>query len=389
MKLSQDPRAKNVGLAYIADQTIYMLWKYLNSRRFIQKDALTFWDIKPEGHIDSAVSLFFIMLEILDIPLEGATFRKGDCLGDGEQLIPVISSDTLTGLRLKTEQVRSTDIETYEDFGIQQYQTKCLLYGSSSMLNFLEFNNKLTEKTSAKLSEFVNNYIDRFINDGLKIKNKNFYRFDKQKRVLVDFLHASEENYGNRFLIEASTHATVQGIYYQANEGVRTQEYIFAHTLIALEKLGYFVIEDIFVNNPSRAVNEQENDYYKVNITLSNKFYEEFIPRAKVAEETTFDEATSSLTFNGKNIEISKTKDSDPHYLLTILFRDKHKVWAYDEIREDVLFQARGKKYNPHKDWRKIYNAAYSVNNKVQKATQISDFLNATKTSVAIKRPYL
>ncbi len=112
--------------------------------------------------------------------------------------------------------------------------------------------------------------------------------------------------------------------------------------------------------------------------------------RSATADRTLgFDEGNSTLSFSGAKIEISKSKNSDPHYLLTIMFRDPKKTWAMDEIWEDELFKRRGKRFNPKTDWRKIYNAAYSTNEKVQKTTTISDFLEVTKTSVAIKRLYI
>ena len=102
----------------------------------------------------------------------------------------------------------------------------------------------------------------------------------------------------------------------------------------------------------------------------------------------TFDKNTSVLCFQGKEIEISKTMDSDPHYLLSILFRDKQKTWACDEIWEDPYF-SREREYKSETDWRKIYNAGYSVNEKIAKATMIDDFLDVAKTAVSINKKYL
>lgn len=99
-----------------------------------------------------------------------------------------------------------------------------------------------------------------------------------------------------------------------------------------------------------------------------------------------FDLDSSTLNIHGKAVLISKSKNSDAHYLLSIIFRDPKRTWAMDEIWEDTLFNRKNKRFNPKTDWRKIYNAAYAANGKVQKITTIKDFLDVTKTSVAVKR---
>lgn len=104
---------------------------------------------------------------------------------------------------------------------------------------------------------------------------------------------------------------------------------------------------------------------------------------------SSFDVKNSLLAFNGKSIEISKTKNSDPHYLLAVIFKEKERTWAYDEIWEDPYFGRNHTDYNPKKDKNKIYNAAYSVNEKVAKATTVRDFLDITTTTVSINKSYL
>ena len=126
---------------------------------------------------------------------------------------------------------------------------------------------------------------------------------------------------------------------------------------------------------------------------LSDKFYQEVAPTvitaSKISTIVSFDKKKSVLTFKGKKIEISKTKNSDPHYLLALLFKDKSKELAYDEIWESPYFQSQNTEYDPKNDWRKIYNAAYSVNEKVAKMTTIQDFLDISKTAISINKNYL
>ena len=71
---------------------------------------------------------------------------------------------------------------------------------------------------------------------------------------------------------------------------------------------------------------EKQTNNYKVRLVLGDQFYREIKPQ-KIPAQLVFDAKTSQLIFNNKHIGISKTKNSDPHYLLTILFKDKTKVF--------------------------------------------------------------
>jgi len=89
------------------------------------------------------------------------------------------------------------------------------------------------------------------------------------------------------------------------------------------------------------------------------------------------------LLFLGKEILISKSKDSDPYYLLKTLFKDREKLWNYDEIAEDW-----GNGYEKN-SWSKYYNAGYKVNEKVAKETTIKDFLELSRKAVSINKKYI
>lgn len=57
----------------------------------------------------------------------------------------------------------------------------------------------------------------------------------------------------------------------------------------------------------------------------------------KKSKEPVFDEKNSILYFQNKKILISRSKNSNPHYVLKTMFQEKNKVWNYDEIWENVL----------------------------------------------------
>ncbi|MEX1013733.1 MAG: hypothetical protein WDZ80_01065 [Candidatus Paceibacterota bacterium] len=91
------------------------------------------------------------------------------------------------------------------------------------------------------------------------------------------------------------------------------------------------------------------------------------------------------LNLNNKEIVISKSKDSNPHYLLKTIFKNPHKIWGYDEIWEDWYSEDE---YESSK-WSKFYNAGYSTNAKIAQETNVKDFLDLTKTTIKINEKYL
>lgn len=97
----------------------------------------------------------------------------------------------------------------------------------------------------------------------------------------------------------------------------------------------------------------------------------------------TFDHTASILTFQGKEILIAKSKDTDPHYLLQTLFTDLKKLWNYDEIAADWKTAFDKTK------WKRFYNAAHKVNQKIAETTTIKDFLEASKKTVSVNKKYL
>lgn len=101
-----------------------------------------------------------------------------------------------------------------------------------------------------------------------------------------------------------------------------------------------------------------------------------------IASPLAFDSKRSILSFQGKKIEIAKSRKTDAHHLLATLFKDTEKTWEYDEIAEDW-----GEAYQKE-DWQKYYQASYSVNEKVAKKTEVEDFLLPTNKTVVINEKY-
>ncbi len=103
-------------------------------------------------------------------------------------------------------------------------------------------------------------------------------------------------------------------------------------------------------------------------------------------KKPSFSPESGILHFQGKEIEISKTKNSDPYYLLRTIFKEPTKLWNNDEILDDWSGFGINLDDAPKK---KVYYAGLAVNNKVAAKTMIEDFLDATTKTIKIKEKYL
>ena len=139
-----------------------------------------------------------------------------------------------------------------------------------------------------------------------------------------------------------------------------------------------------------RKKEEAEKEIY----TLLNKFIvlkpnvekiKNYRNELKNKNKTELNFRNGFLYFKNKKIKISKTNNSNPYYLLKTIFKDKNKIWNYDEIHKDWLNRDDYKK----EDWNKYYNAGYKINEKIAKETTIKDFLCITKKDIKINEKYL
>lgn len=93
------------------------------------------------------------------------------------------------------------------------------------------------------------------------------------------------------------------------------------------------------------------------------------------------------LNFWGAQITIAKSRNSNEHHLLTLLFTDREKEWGCDEIWERTL--GNGVDDYHSSKWRKLVRPAYVVNKKVLDVTQDGNFLLVTDESVRINPRYV
>lgn len=372
-------------LHYLKEAALYVLWKYFNGRRLIKKGSLKFLDLLPyEFSINSGVDFVIATLDLMGLDVQNPVFHKEIFLKYNK---PLTSHDMEVKALPEGSAARLAQWSIYnQKFTFQDLKNAAMLLGKTEMANFIEFDNALSEKSSKKLASFLEFYIEEFINDRLLINKQNYLKFSKQKERLVSKLLEQEEEFGNQFILEETSHIEDQFPY--------DPTFLFIHILIALEKLGYLTVQSLEVGDPEKDPMEApsyHDEAYNAKVVLTQRFYDEFKPGQKnKVKPLSFDADTSILVVDNKIVVISKTKNSDPHYLLSLIFTDPAKTWNYDEIWADPYFKSRedGKPYNPKTEWRKIYNAARSANHKIAQETGVKDFLSFNKTTIAITKTY-
>ncbi len=372
-------------IIYQRDGMLYVQWKLLNAYRLLGRDLMRFQDIIVP-YENQNINAFALLRNLRDMKLElcGWVFHfdiyKKYCSKECEALLLYMKDNPEAGFsKSVTNIIRGK-------FTIEDVEAACFL-PKFNLVEWFEFDAKLPQKTSTALKTMIDSYLDSFIADTLSIETINFYRFEKQKQIFIKRLKIDYlDNYTDTFIYRTIIFPPFMDIPDYENEE------LFIHTLVALEKLGYLKIEAIWVFDMDLPP-EKQTENYKVKMTVTEKLRNEAggtaspASRKQTSSRTlhplTFDSERSVLSFRGKDIEIAKGKNTTPHYLLGTIFKDKDKLWCFDEIAED--WEHRYVK----NDWRRYYNAAYSVNEKVEKKTGIKGFLDISNKSVCIRKEHL
>lgn len=376
----------NEKLSYMKDEKLYALWKLLNGYRLLGRDLMRFEDVIVPGEHESITAFALCQdLRFRKLELKGWVFHldlyKKHCPKEYDAVMRFIKEKPAVGFSKSVADIFSGKFKT------EDVEIACLL-PAFSLVEWFEFDADLPDKTKKVIGSLVDEYIDQFIADELRINDVNFLKFERQKDQILRSLEGFYlGSYGDTFVYKTSEPMSYLG---EMTDSERA--YLFVHTLIALEKLDYLTIDAMWVFDMDLPP-EKQTENYKVKMTVTEKLREEASKTfglvrkkqsaPKVSSPLVFDAKRSTLSFKGKEIEIAKSKNTNPHYLLETIFKDKKKAWSYDEIAEDWerSYEKEG--------WRRYYYAAYSVNEKVEKKTGISDFLDITNKSVSIKKEYL
>ncbi len=122
---------------------------------------------------------------------------------------------------------------------------------------------KIPEKMETILRMEMNKYLDNFINNKLAITKKNYYKFERQKQILINIIDEDKKIalYGNNFIIkEKIDNACVLE---------RIPDFCIIHTVYALQKLGYLKVINVWeeLKYPKNSYSSEEPSRY-VNANL-------------------------------------------------------------------------------------------------------------------------
>ena len=240
----------------------------------------------------------------------------------------------------------------------------------------------------------INKYLDNFINNKLAVTKKNYYKFETQKKALINLIEENKKIalYGNNFIVSEKIDS------FCVLE--KLPDFCIIHTVYALQKLGYLKVVNVWeeLKYPRNDFDKEKLDYNKeprhfinINMILDETFIDEINSKYKkdnpknVFEK--FDAKKGVLKFAGKEIELSKKgKETDAVLLLQTLLKEKTTDWKHnDEILADWGYNDDDQKDTPKN---KVYFAGQKINNAVALKTQIDDFVECNTSKARINPKY-
>ncbi|MBI3572481.1 hypothetical protein HY091_03050 [Candidatus Kaiserbacteria bacterium] len=240
----------------------------------------------------------------------------------------------------------------------------------------------------------MDKYLECFINDKLDVGKKNYYRFEAQKKMLIQLIEEGKKIalYGNKFILRVRID--------ERGVAQKMPDFSIIQTAYALQKLGYLKVVSVWqdLEYPKKTFDNERTDYDKepsryisANLILEDIFVDEINNSYKKNNPSNifekFDAKRGVLKFAGKDIELSKKgKETDAVLLLKTLLKEKTSEWKHnDEILEDWGYNDEHQKRVPKN---KVYFAGQKINNAVALKTQIEDFVECNTTKARINPKY-
>ena len=268
----------------------------------------------------------------------------------------------------------------------------------NDIVDYTSFEIDLNKKEKKELRKDLNSYLEKFINDHLKIKTRskylgsisvsqssNIYTFSKHKDIFLKKFNSMQDQYGDTFTFK---NPVEQADYIEGNEKTikrryKERQFLFMHTLFAFEKLNYIKI--ITLGNTWTMKNSNNLKYFaKVELlpAIKKKINLKFKKKDRL-NNISFNEENGTLKVNESKIK--NKKFSDQYYVLKIIFNNKSetaKEWFFSEFAEEYDSKADFKN-------KKFYNAVYQLNKKIAVETGIKGFFITTSKSCKIDPKYI
>ncbi|GEM_PF-3869858 len=246
-------------MSYLKDHEVYALWKYLNGS-LTGRDVFQFQDlVAPE--IGQTNTLIFLIHHFYHwgVELENPVFHKNLYLEYESDNLQKRVEEYLERNKGK-ENAQSLQNILDSHFNVKDIKNiTSLTLDGFGLADYIEFGKNLSKKSREKVSSFFDLYIDEFINGRLDITDVNFYSFEKQKEFTEFGLKTKKEKFGNSFIIKYEPNNSKMG-------PQESSPYLFIHSIVALEKLGYIKVEKVWVEDD--VIPEEQTPDYKIKLTL-------------------------------------------------------------------------------------------------------------------------
>src|SRR3990167_1684985 len=385
-------QTNKLPIPHISEAGLYALWKYANAERLVPRSLMRFEDMlsPTQDSIDNCAFRVALQFDLWGIEIDGMIFHT-----DLYAQYSKIGAETLKNHQEGKAEKMAKGIAPFLDnnFTFKQFADSAILFKKFGLGEWFEFPVKLKPNNKKRLDTLLDIYLKGFINDKLQIDSINWYKFEKQKESMLDTLRVLQLQFGDTFVLRGQYYQTKNNNWMSSEIRTWFDKTLPLHTLIALEKLGYLDIEAVWVIDMDVPPEDDDTDVFKIRLTLLDKAMAEIDAKYKtpartsISQPASFDSKTSQLNFQTNKITISKTNNSNPHYLLKAIFKAPAKLWAVDEIWEKLF--GKNIEYNPRKHWKKMYNATYDLNEEIAKQTRIRDFVIMKKTTLQLNKKYL
>lgn len=323
---------------YIKDGELYSIWKYLNSARLVKRGCLRFDDLIPIRKSSLFVATFLDLLKRFGIDhLEKPNFNQDVYYCFHEKSITDLREHRRQGRLSKFELKTLEYMERFlnGDFSLLYDETQgihALLFLDNilGLLEFIEFSGEIPPEGKKKLTRFIDDYSANFIDDSLIKDKDNFYHFQKQRQLLLHHLAQYQSEYGNEFILE------------YPDTPFDDEHYLFIHTLVVLEKMGYIHVEDIWIFDMDLSPEEQ-TERYKIKLRLKDQYFDLVEGNKNLSDNKTF--WFDNKTFKFKitdgstkaiNLSPTKTQGSDPYLLMrawiNLLQKEGKRVGQWLEV---------------------------------------------------------
>lgn len=238
---------------------------------------------------------------------------------------------------------------------------------------FIQFDPKQFQKDKYKkaITDLIDEYLENFINDRLKVTTQNYIKFNHQKAIFIKLIEDEKmiEMYGNNFIL------TDMG---------KKVNFSFLQTAYALEKLEYLKI-----NRAWSGYHPDSKNAISINISLNQDLIDEINEQYQKENPDIFfesyDDNNKVIKIAGQEVFLAKKgKDTDAIKLLETLLSEEKRIWYNDEIVDNW-----GYHIDDNIPKNKIYQASRKLNQLILKVTQIEDFITGTTSEFAINPKYI